>query len=209
MKHYQSPLKLTLLLGFLALSLTLSGCGDKKKEARDKTEEAVQMLERIRTSQERAEDKNLKEEFEKEFTQSEKLLTEAMAADPTFAKPVCAMGTLKRFQENDGAAEQFYKDAVKLDPNYVIALDGLGYVQVRLGKTVDARKNLEKALAIEEKKEDPIHLASIHWNFHLLEEKEGNNEATKEHLKAFMDATADTGSNFYQQAEIKLEKLEN
>lgn len=208
MKHYQFPQKVALLLSVLGLTVILSGCGDKKEEAKKKTEEAVQMLERIRTSQQRADEKNLKEEFSKEFAASEKLLTEAIAADPTFAKPVCAMGTLKRFLEEDAEAEKHYLKAIKLDPEYVIALDGLGYVQVRLGKTKEARANLEKALEIEDKKEERPHLASIHWNFHLLEEKEGNKEATIEHLKAFMEQTSDTSSNFYQQAEIKLEKLE-
>lgn len=200
-------LSIVCLTSVLLSGVYLAGCSDKKAEAVAKTDEAVAMLERVRQGRERSSEATI-EEFEEEFGKSEQLLKEAMSLDPSYAKPVCAMGTLNRFLNKNKEAETYYEKAIKLDPNYVIALDGLGYVQIQLKKLDEARKHLNKALKLEEDKADSPHLQSIHWNMHLLEEAAGDTEEEKKHLQAYMDSALDTSSRFYLEAQRKMDELE-
>ena len=183
------------------LGLTFSGCGNKKQVTQDNTDKAIMILERIDSGKKKGE-KEDDAKVEKDLDSAMTLLDEAIAADPSFDKPVCAKGTLFRLKGQNEKASTWYKKAIKLNPDYVVALDNLGYVQVQMGQLDEAEESLNAALRL-----DKENRSSIHWNLALLFEKRGDKETTAEHLKHFLSLEPDTDSVFYKEAEEKLKSL--
>lgn len=189
-------------LGLLfVLGLTFSGCGSKKQVAQENTDKAIMILERIDSGKKRGE-KEDNTKVDKDLATAMKLLDEAIAADPSFDKPVCAKGTLFRLKGEIEKASTWYKKAIKLNPDYVVALDNLGYVQIQMDQLDEAEESLNAALRL-----DKENRSSIHWNLALLFEKKGDKETTAEHLKHFLSLEPDTESVFYKEAEEKLKSL--
>ncbi|MFO7665005.1 MAG: tetratricopeptide repeat protein [Desulfobacterales bacterium] len=65
-------------------------------------------------------------------------------ATPHF--PLTNLGWAYYNKKEFALAEQFYREALKIDPNYYVALRGLGLTYLAIGNTIDAVNFLERAV---------------------------------------------------------------
>lgn len=206
MKVFQHTLRsLAAFVALAAFSLTLQGCSGGKDpvKAQEKSSEAIAILETLMANKGKDEGGEYdKAAAEKDMAAADKLLKEAMSLDPTFDKPVCATGTLYRIKEEYAEAAKWYKKAIKLNPEYVVAWDGLGFVQIKMQQLDEAEKSLNTAL-----KFDKENRASIHWNLALLYKERGDAKNEAKHLRHFLERELDTESGFYKEAEKRLDTL--
>jgi Tfp pilus assembly protein PilF len=75
---------------------------------------------------------------------AEDLLESALAIDPRNRAAYVALGHVARDQKLPGKAVRFYRDALALDPNDVVALAGQGEAMVQKGAVERARVNLAR-----------------------------------------------------------------
>lgn len=78
------------------------------------------------------------------FTGAEDMLESALAIDPRNRGAYVALGRVAQGQGLPGKAVRFYRDALALDPNDLIALAGQGEAMVQKGAVERARVNLAR-----------------------------------------------------------------
>lgn len=113
--------------------------------------------------------------------------------------PMTNMG-LAYFQKGDYAkAEECYKKALKMQPDYINALVLLGQLQIETGNTTEAHKNLQKAWRIENA---PI----IKYYMGLAYTKEGNTGLAIKSFEEVMSISKED-SELYERAAQEIRKL--
>ena len=75
---------------------------------------------------------------------AEDMLESALAIDPRNRAAYVALGRVAQGQGLSGKAVRFYRDALALDPNDVVALAGQGEAMVQKGAVERARVNLAR-----------------------------------------------------------------
>jgi TolB-like protein/DNA-binding winged helix-turn-helix (wHTH) protein len=80
----------------------------------------------------------------------------AMALDPTLAEAHVATGWVKEDQENITEAQEYYRQAIQINPNYSLAYVNLGHFSVYFGRYEEAFTLQETALRV-----DPLSWAAI------------------------------------------------
>ena len=88
-----------------------------------------------------------------EATQStvlaEPLLMRALAIEPDLGEAYASLGLVRQLQNNDYAAEEAYRTAMRLRPNYSRVFRLLGRLKLRQGSQEEGYELLQKALAID------------------------------------------------------------
>ena len=78
------------------------------------------------------------------LTQSDDLLESALAIDPRNRAAFIALARTAQAQNLPGKAIRFYKEALTLEPNDVVALSGQGEAMVQKGAVERAKQNLAR-----------------------------------------------------------------
>src|SRR5262245_24241989 len=91
----------------------------------------------------------IKEIKKKHNDEGERLLREAIAADPKYAAPFNDLGVLLMGKKNYEEAGSVLKQAVEADPKFLHALLNLGITMNHLGKYDDAIAPLREAVRLE------------------------------------------------------------
>ncbi|WP_116089963.1 tetratricopeptide repeat protein [Sphingomonas crusticola] len=78
------------------------------------------------------------------FTGAADMLESALAIDPRNRAAYVALGRVAQGQGLPGKAVRFYRDALALDPNDIVALAGQGEAMVQKGAVERARANLTR-----------------------------------------------------------------
>ena len=89
---------------------------------------------------------------------------------------------LRKFKE----AEQFYKRALEVDPEYGLAHFNVGNLYDEIGKVSEARRHYERALELNP------HYADAHFNLALLCERHGDALRAVRHWKAYLKIDSTT-----------------
>lgn len=76
--------------------------------------------------------------------------TQAIELNPNYAIAYCGRGIAYGSQGNDTCAIRDYDKAIELDPDYVVAYNSRGLAKHRLGRTGEARQDLQTALKLVE-----------------------------------------------------------
>lgn len=142
------------------------------------------------------------------------MLDEAVKLDPKNAKAICAQGTLIALggePKDYESAKKHYEDALALDPEYIVALDRLGYVEIFLDQLDEAKTNFDKALALAEKHPGENgnpneNTAGIYWNLSRWALKKGDKDAAAENLAKFQEIAC-PGNRFCEDAQSDLDKI--
>jgi cytochrome c-type biogenesis protein CcmH/NrfG len=78
------------------------------------------------------------------YNEATDLLETALALDPRNRSAYIALGRVSQAQRLPGKAVRYYADALRMEPNDVIALAGQGEAYVQRGAVERARRNLER-----------------------------------------------------------------
>lgn len=94
--------------------------------------------------------------------EAENTLREAVATDPTYAEAYVLLGRVMR--EDPKAAIQRYRQAVDLDPDYVLAHRELGWALRRLDQLDEAEEHIRRAIELDNKEMwSYAYLGNILW----------------------------------------------
>ena len=130
------------------------------------------------------------------------LYEQAAQYHPREARVYLKIGNLhlrRKGSEDWKAAEEAYKKAVQIDPNYKFAYSNLGYIAMQNGKPDDAIDYYQKCLAIDEKYPLP------HLNLGILyQEYKADKYSAYYHYKRYIEL----GGNRAEDAKKWLEELE-
>lgn len=113
--------------------------------------------------------------------------------------PVANMGLAYFYKGDYAKAEECYKTALKMEPDYINALVLLGQLQTETGDTKEAIKNLQKALRIENA---PI----VKYYLALAYAKDGNKSQAAKYFSEVMSSSKED-SEIYERAADELRKL--
>src|SRR5262249_5577381 len=91
----------------------------------------------------------MKEISKKHRDEGERLLREAIAADPKYAAPLNDLGVLMMVKKNYPEAAKILQQAVEADPKSMHALLNLGITMNNMGKYADAIEPLREAVRLE------------------------------------------------------------
>ena len=72
------------------------------------------------------------------------IIDDVLYATPHY--PLTNLGWAYYNKQEYGFAEKYYRDALKLEPNFIIALRGLGRTYIAMGRAADSVATLEKAV---------------------------------------------------------------
>jgi Tfp pilus assembly protein PilF len=78
------------------------------------------------------------------YSEATDLLETALAVDPRNRSAYIALGRAAQGQKLPGKAIKFYRDALKLEPNDLAALEAQGEALVQRGAVERAKRNLER-----------------------------------------------------------------
>ncbi len=97
-------------------------------------------------------------------TEAESDLRNIVAEDPDNAEALNALGyTLADRTDRFAEAQVLIEKALRLQPDSPAFLDSLGWVQHRLGRDVEALRNLRRAFALQKDPEIAAHLGEVLW----------------------------------------------
>lgn len=113
--------------------------------------------------------------------------------------PVANMGLAYFYKGDYAKAEESYKTALKMEPDYINALVLLGQLQTETGDTKEAIKNLQKALRIENA---PI----VKYYLALAYAKDGNKSQAAKYFSEVMSSSKED-SELYERAAEELRTL--
>ena len=85
-----------------------------------------------------------KKDWDRAITCFKEITEDLLYATPYF--PLSNMGWAYYNKKEYNLAEKYYKDALKIEPRFVIALQGLGLTYVKMGRISEAVAFLEKAV---------------------------------------------------------------
>jgi tetratricopeptide (TPR) repeat protein len=136
------------------------------------------------------------------FRQALDLYEQAAQYHPREARVYLKIGNLhlrRKGSEDWKAAEEAYKKAVQIDPNYKFAYSNLGYIAMQNGKPDEAIDSYQKCLAIDEKYPLP------HLNLGILyQEYKADKYSAYYHYKRYIEL----GGSRSEDAKKWLEELE-
>jgi tetratricopeptide (TPR) repeat protein len=102
-----------------------------------------------------------------EWHDSFMLTTSALRTNPGNAKIHFSMGN-ELAQKGNRSCEEFYKEALRLKPDYTLALVNLGLVYLNTGRPKEAEQSYKKALSI---KPDHINANTNMGHFYRLQKR--------------------------------------
>ncbi|MBI1261494.1 MAG: hypothetical protein GC184_07195 [Rhizobiales bacterium] len=83
-----------------------------------------------------------------DYARAQRLLEEALVADPSNARTIASLGVLHQKRGNMGIARKYYISALTVDPANIVALGRLGQMEAGMGKMDDAKDKLRRLQAI-------------------------------------------------------------
>ena len=117
----------------------------------------------------------------KEYNFAQKILEKALKINSKDANVLCNLGLVSKAQKNNLLAEDYYKKAIRYNPNHFIALLNYANLKNDLYDTSSSLKLYLKALKL---KPD---LAEIHLNLAKIYNSIGNFESCKRHCLFLID----------------------
>lgn len=83
-----------------------------------------------------------------DYPRAQRLLEEALVADPSNARTIASLGVMHQKRGNMGTARKYYLSALTVDPANIVALGRLGQIEAGMGKMDEAKDKLRRLQAI-------------------------------------------------------------